>query len=337
MTRPLVFPVALALALLAVGAFGTASSAQPQPTETYPACGNDRAVIQAEQLPRLVQPERCPFNGRPIVDHGVGSDVPGPGEGVYAEGYGPAGSQELLVSHRRDGVIALDFVGDDTAQLAGGTLGGGSPCTDEARNRHGWRLERLRHWRLNKDSIPGYLVVDNVETAVREGGTNIITSHNNCGLADNAPNAYLQYEGNTPDGVGVDINTDATCQNSSDGYSVVGFGGLPGNFLGRTCVWGFGETGFDEVSQGDIRLNQDDFRWTTHGEDNSCWDGVNNWDIESTMTHERGHHFGIAHVDEEYHGSLTMSERSDGPCQTSERTLGRGDVISLNIVYQANN
>jgi hypothetical protein len=51
------------------------------------------------------------------------------------------------------------------------------------------------------------------------------------------------------------------------------------------------------------------------------------------MTHERGHTLGLGDVSEAYHPNLTMSSQTNGPCQTSERTLGRGDAIGLHSKY----
>lgn len=37
----------------------------------------------------------------------------------------------------------------------------------------------------------------------------------------------------------------------------------------------------------------------------------------------------MGHVNERYHGNLTMSPVINGPFQASERTLGKGDVPGL--------
>jgi hypothetical protein len=70
--------------------------------------------------------------------------------------------------------------------------------------------------------------------------------------------------------------------------------------------------------------------WTTRPKARSC---KGKYDVESTVAHERGHTFGLGHVPESGHGNLTMSDRSNGPCQLSERSLGRGDVRGLGEKY----
>ena len=91
----------------------------------------------------------------------------------------------------------------------------------------------------------------------------------------------------------------------------------------------FNPSDYDEVTEADIKVNRADFRWTVVPR-RSC---RNEYDLQSVMSHERGHNFSLGHVSESDHGNLTMSDRSNGPCQSSERSLGRGDAKSLNNKY----
>ncbi len=61
----------------------------------------------------------------------------------------------------------------------------------------------------------------------------------------------------------------------------------------------------------------------------SCTGAV---DLESVMTHEWGHAFGLGDLEEEKHGNLTMS-RGIPKCSTSVRTLGYGDWLGMYSLY----
>ena len=49
-------------------------------------------------------------------------------------------------------------------------------------------------------------------------------------------------------------------------------------------------------------------------------------------THEWGHTFGLDHVSEDTHPTMTMSTNSSY-CDTSARTLGRGDALGMYSIY----
>jgi hypothetical protein len=59
---------------------------------------------------------------------------------------------------------------------------------------------------------------------------------------------------------------------------------------------------------------------------------ISKYSVEAVVTHEAGHVFGLGHVDEAAHGALTMSPVML-TCQSSEKTLGLGDVRGLEAVY----
>jgi hypothetical protein len=126
----------------------------------------------------------------------------------------------------------------------------------------------------------------------------------------------------------VNVGADGTC-GANDYKRVLGFGHLPGGYTGNACAWSWIQERPDRINSSDVLLNKADYAWTANATD-SC---RGRQDIESTMTHERGHTFGWGEVSEAYYPNLTMSSQSNGPCQTFERTLGRGDAIDLNSKY----
>jgi hypothetical protein len=107
---------------------------------------------------------------------------------------------------------------------------------------------------------------------------------------------------------------------------VAGFGTLPSGSLGMTCVSYVPQDGREKPMESDTRVNKARYRWTTRPQARSCH---GSYDLESTISHERGHTFGLGHVSETYHPNLTMSPDTKGPCRSSKRTLGRGDVLGL--------
>jgi hypothetical protein len=126
----------------------------------------------------------------------------------------------------------------------------------------------------------------------------------------------------------VNMGTDGVCK-ANDHKSVVSFGDLPSNRTGNTCVWSWIQDGPDKINSSDDWLNKFDHAWTARVT-GSC---RGRHDVESTMTHERGHTFGLGDVSESSHANPTMSSASNGSCQISERILGKGDAIGLNRKY----
>lgn len=337
------------------------------PDPVYEVCEPAEAKIEADELPRVededgefdepdertLEPKVCPVQGRPIVDNGIGSAVPERGKGIHAEAYGVGGSQELGVARLSDGTVELTEVGDESAQQGGdGSSNSPNACDDNTTVLSGdrYRMAGSHPWRINRSTIPSRNDPDRVILALRAGGNHIQDTYNNCGIGDKVPGSYLSYKGDT--GYITDITENNQCIAGTDEVNSVDFGNLGVDGSGRpilafNCVQENNDQNpntYDPVIESDIRFNSSDGRlWTTYGDDQSVCDYYaaipgtgtprGEWDVESTMTHERGHSFGVAHVPEETNGRLTMSAEADGPCQTRERTLGLGDAISLDRLY----
>lgn len=326
------YSAVLIVSLLAALALLLASSAaRGEPAlQAYEACRGDENVSAAE-VPRKIDLERCPLEEKAIVDNGVGTVLPDPGEGVYVHASYVTGGQELVVTRYRDGTVELDQVGDETEEAQtefGAAASGPGQCADRAYTKRDIRVNWTLSWYYNKRSIPNELTTKGAVRAIKRGGANITRVRDACGLRDRVPHG-LSFKGKTAARAGLDSSGRCT---KNDNKTVVSFGRLPEGALGVTCThFNPNANGYNSVRESDIKLNSRHFNWTTRPRASSC---KRKYDVESTVTHERGHTFGLGEVSEGSHGNLTMSERSNGPCQISERSLGRGDARGLNNKYR---
>jgi len=318
---------ALALACTAVAMFAGSLLAQSGPG-VYAACAPEKGNIRAGALPEVVDEDKCPIEGRMIVDGGIGAVVPEPGMAISADATSTDGHEHLTVSNPRGDEISLESVGPETGSEGSSELGtrasSPSPCRDGYYSSRGYKVYNYNRWYANVGSIPDNLSKAGAVAAMKRGGANIFKVQDSCGLPDRVQ-GELRYQGGTSRSV--DINSNGSC-NANDGKSVIGFGDLPDGTLAYACVasWVVNNAP-DRVASSDIRLNKEDYSWFTRG---SC---SGRYDVESSVTHERGHTFGLGEASEGSHRNLTMSEDSNGACQTSERSLGRGDAKGLNSKY----
>lgn len=329
MQRLATLAAALVAATLAAGMAAGTPVARAD-TDVYKACRGSEERIVAAELPETVDLDRCPVDGRVITDGGVGSVLPDPGEGVYAEVLTTAGAQELGIVRYRDGTVDLDHVGDDsedaTPEPALDTAARRSgACSDRAYNDGDARVGSTLTWYFNRATAPDELTPGTAEGAISGAGNNVTGTRNNCRLGDRVPVA-LSYAGNTSSQANIAQDSCTT----DDARSTVSFGDLAQGILAATCNWTDPGVPYDELETSDIKINKTDFNWTTKPDAKSC---RRRFDLEGVMTHERGHTFGLGHVGENDHGALTMSTFINGSCQSSERTLGRGDVLGLGNKY----
>ena len=250
------------------------------------------------------------------MDGDVKVVVPRPGEGVYAEILTTRGAQELDVFRRAEGSA--------TRTLA---TRANTECTNTDYTDNDLQVRRQLRFYFNVSTTPDELPRKAARAAILRGGANIYNTRNLCRMGDRVP-ATLIYEGNTAAKAG--IGDDGSCP-GNDGKSVVVFGTLPKSALASTCTHYYAEEGYNRPASSDLKVDKAHHSWTTRPHARSC---RGRSDLEGLVTHERGHTFGLGHVSETTNGRLTMSPFSNGPCQSSERTLGRGDVLGLANKYR---
>ena len=328
--------VAFVFGVLMILAYAGSAPARASEDETE-ACAPGLEDIDAAKLPSTVDPDKCSIRGREIVDGDIGTELPEPGTGIYAEVVTTEGPQELLVTHEKDGSIGLSHTGPDldagdsqdqaqpfsTDRSASSTSKG---CGDRAYNNLRYKVESGLRYKYNRGTTPSELSRRGATNAIRGGTINITNTRNPCRLGDRVPVGF-SYAGKTARRA--DVGSGRCTK--SDGQSVVSFGRLSKGTLGITCTIFQIRNGLDKVIASDLQINKTSAKWTTNPSARSC---RRKYDLKGLVTHERGHTFGLGHVSERYHGALTMSPFVEGYCQTSERSLGRGDVIGLARKYR---
>jgi hypothetical protein len=317
--------------VLAVLTLARTPAAQTSP-EVREACQPDKATIPAASLPETVRLENCPIGERVITDHGIGTVLPAPGQIIYVDSLTTEGSQELEVRRYSDGTFELKYVGDETeaaqSELEISPASSPGECSDRAYTDRNYKVKGDLLWYFNPRTLPDELSRKGALRAIRMGTANIRNTRNNCHLGNRVPSKVsIAYNGSTRDHA--KVGTGGGC-GDNDKKTVVSFGRLPRTALAVTCTVVAFERGYDRVHWSDIMINKTNNNWTTRPDAHSC---KGKHDLASTVTHERGHTFGLGHVSESSHGKLTMSEHSNGPCQSSERSLGLGDVRGLANKY----
>jgi hypothetical protein len=137
--------------------------------------------------------------------------------------------------------------------------------------------------------------------------------------------ATQQYLGRTGAAPGIkSVDGTITCT-GTDGKNVVGFGTLPTGVLGIACAW---SDGSGNAIEGDVRLSTR-YAWYALDVPSGC---SNRYGVQAVATHEFGHVFGLGHVSESTHPTLTMSTATRA-CTNAPYSLGLGDVRALRALY----
>lgn len=296
---------------VALGTVGRGASSDPGPATERRA--ESLAEAFAERTLHGLQP------GTVVEVRDVDLAVPEPGASLWAEVVLEGGGTRVVGAETRpDGAVVLRS-GDGVPVVELMASGSTDPCADGAYATYRKRWTRRFEWYFQAGSSPGYLPASAAEAAFRAAVRSVVHARNDCGLALDV-GARSLYRGRTA--AAPNIGPSGTCSRR-DGRNVVGFGKLPSGYLALSCWWAS-----DSMVEADMKLNSAAFRWVT-----SVPAGCSNrWHVGAVAAHEFGHIFGLAHVSEDRHPHLTMSQRIR-PCQSSELTLGLGDVRGLRSLY----
>ncbi|GLW89201.1 peptidase M10A [Actinokineospora globicatena] len=213
---------------------------------------------------------------------------------------------------------AIYAADEDDAQYAGAAAPTeDTACSDSSYAIKTWRVTGVYNWYYNGDGAPP-AVASTALASITSSGDTVGKGLNRCGLANSFTTSY-KYAGTST--AKPQVAADLTCT-GNDGKSVTGWGALPPKVLAYTCTF-FNAKGV--VIASDALIDNVVYTWFTSKPAN-CAGQL--YDLETTMTHERLHTAGLAHVDQVRNAAQTMTP-SSAPCDTSRRLLGAGDYAGL--------
>ncbi|HEX8099039.1 MAG TPA: matrixin family metalloprotease [Actinomycetota bacterium] len=269
----------------------------------------------------LTEGSATPVNLRPGMNFstdGVTVRVPPRGFSVAAEVVGARGrTVELSLETKKDGsVLVLRGAAADPVAMVGSS---DNPCGDGAYTLASAKWSRTYAYYVSTANLPSNISARAASADFRSAVSHIVNGYNNCGRDPNLA-VGASYQGTISSQV--DIASTAGCM-SPDGRNELGFRRLPSSYLAVSCRWWSG----GRYVEGDTAANTY-YKWYVNKPSNCYW----RWSLEDVATHELGHVFGLGHVSESSHPRLTMSPMLY-PCQSTESTLGLGDLRGLQALY----
>lgn len=331
-------------------------------------CVLDEGVLTVSDLPTGSSVIKCGAVGRMVTHEGLSVTVPEPGVGVLGEALTVDGTTvEFGVDVAEDGIVSYNLgdepdvssesatdgtdipvpvvadpgdasqgeadTGSEAADSDSGAvtededidvLSSNSPCSDGAYATKDLKEYGTYNWYIGDGGMPAGLSRTDATFALSDAINNITDSYNNCGYADQvgAKSNFLSETARE-----ASINSSSGC-GDNDGLSVWDGGNLKDSHVAYTCSWHWIILGAaNDLREADVRFNTHDHDFTNVVRSNCS----NKYDLRSVATHEAGHVFGLGHVGSG-HENLTMYTKSF-KCQTTARTLGKGDMLGLRKLY----
>lgn len=339
-----------------------------QATALDNSCVLDDGVLTVSDLPTGSSVLKCDAVGRVVAHEGLSVTIPEPGVGVLGEALTVDGTtDEFGVDVAQDGTVSYNLgdapdasgesatggvdipapvvadpedasqaeadTGFEAADSTSGAvtededsdvLSSNGPCSDGAYTTKDLKEYGTYNWYVGDGGMPAGLSRTDAKWAFYDAIDNITDSSNNCGYTDQVGARSNFLAGTARE---ASINSNSGC-GDDDGLSVWDAGDLKDSHVAYTCSWHWAILGAaNDLREADVRFNTHDHDFTNVVRSNCS----NKYDLRSVATHEAGHVFGLGHVGSG-HENLTMYTNSF-KCQTTARTLGKGDVLGLRKLY----
>lgn len=243
-------------------------------------------------------------------------------------------------SEEIDGPLAPRPVPDDD----------GAKCNSSSSALLGYRwFETSPEWRINQGTIPTAEVsVAGGVGAIRDALANVVHQDNACGFGD-ATTISGTYLGDTNVTAPISYDPDTgesrcMANTTRDGLNEVQFGtrgrlSATSRVRATVCARVNYREGIDQIAEMDMEIARawpamygrpaETAGWTITPTASWCEAG-RDYDLEGVVTHEFGHWYGLAHVDD---STQVMSRYTSVACATDKRSLGRGDIVGMRALY----
>jgi hypothetical protein len=262
--------------------------------------------------------------GDEIEDDDMSVIVPEPGSGVFVESvYADGTTKTRNIETTPSGVVHLVAEAEGASGTAepvrAAAPAAEAACSDGRYSLAGHKIVGTYQWSFNPAGTPANLGVENVEAALVRATDTIVNATNDCGLTRKLPLSH-KYLGRTTRGA--QNTSQGGCPGRGDGTSVTAWGSLPSHLGATACTW----YGADRAAtESDVLINKN-MRFRTSATQAPC---ANEVGLQTLLTHERGHVFGLHHVSG---GRLTMNPVINA-CQFWAIDLGLGDIRGLDALY----
>ena len=329
--------IALAASLAALLVAPAAVAADRAVSAPMAFCTSQGPIL-ASSISSPVKLSTCPIQGRQLLMNmgngvlGVGIHVPPQGRGIANYTLTTHGEYELRAVNEHG---TLTVMASYPPKAAPAPARRSDPaCSENYFNFGGgaWQssnAEPTELWYYNESTASRAGLSASATTAdIRAGNYNLTTGQNNCGFLTNAFPVHGAFQGNTSLYANIDSNGDATSK-FPDGQNTVSFGPFDAAQVAKgtdaltVTTW---NTGSNAMIEADIYIGSN--RGIVDTLPSNCSASL---DLQTIMTHEWGHSYGLAH---ETSGPDEVMYPNKPYCQAGlRRHLGEGDYDGMSALY----